>query len=638
MPTPQKKALLVSMPFGALDRPALGISLLKAILCRRGIPCDVRYLNFEFADVIGPSEYHWLSNDLPYTAFAGDWAFTESLYGKRPEATQAYLNEVLIGTWRTPLQDIQRILRVKALTHRFLQHALRSVPWYEYGIVGFTSTFEQNIASLSMARLLKSRHPDIRTVFGGANWEGEMGLELHRQFPFVDYVCSGESDESFPQLVETLLADDLPAEKEISIPGIVYRRGGESVYTGQAPLVRDMDALPYPDFSDYFENLMRDGESDMAAPLLLLETSRGCWWGAKSHCTFCGLNGGAMGFRRKSDARALREILDLSDLWGVRTIHFADNILDMGYFQGMLPQLAAAGRNLDLFYEVKANLTSEQVRLLAGAGVRHIQPGIESLSDHVLALMKKGVTGLRNVQLLKWCKQYGIEVDWNILYGFPGETRQDYETILRMLPAIRFLQAPTVIGPLRLDRFSPYFDHAAESGLINLRPMASYRHLYPFPVESLSRIAYYFEFDYVPDKDPRGFADELIAHTENWIRNPDSGELRSVQLPNHGLALVDTRSGAAHRTIRLDAEDGAAYAYCDEPRTPPQIVKHLCDEFPDRPFHEDDLVGFLTSLTENRLMVTDGKRYLSMAIPVASIGGDSLRTEAADALAAPLPS
>jgi ribosomal peptide maturation radical SAM protein 1 len=334
----------------------------------------------------------------------------------------------------------------------------------------------------------------------------------------------------------------------------------------------------------------------------------------------------------------LREILDLSDLWGVRTIHFADNILDMGYFQGMLPQLAAAGRNLDLFYEVKANLTSEQVRLLAGAGVRHIQPGIESLSDHVLALMKKGVTGLRNVQLLKWCKQYGIEVDWNILYGFPGETRQDYETILRMLPAIRFLQAPTVIGPLRLDRFSPYFDHAAESGLINLRPMASYRHLYPFPVESLSRIAYYFEFDYVPDKDPRGFADELIAHTENWIRNPDSGELRSVQLPNHGLALVDTRSGAAHRTIRLDAEDGAAYAYCDEPRTPPQIVKHLCDEFPDRPFHEDDLVGFLTSLTENRLMVTDGKRYLSMAIPVASIGGDSLRTEAADALAAPLPS
>ena len=53
----------------------------------------------------------------------------------------------------------------------------------------------------------------------------------------------------------------LPVKAKRPIPGIVYRRGGESVYTGQAPLVRDMDALPYPDFSDYFENLMRDGES-----------------------------------------------------------------------------------------------------------------------------------------------------------------------------------------------------------------------------------------------------------------------------------------------------------------------------------------------------------------------------------------
>ena len=67
-----------------------------------------------------------------------------------------------------------------------------------------------------------------------------------------------------------------------------------------------------------------------------------------------------------------------------------------------------------------------------------------------------------------------------------------------------------------------------------------------------------------------------------------------------------------------------------------QIVKHLSAEFPDREFNEDDLVGFLTSLTDNRLMVTDGRRYLSMAIPVASLGNDFLRTEAAEALAVPL--
>ena len=39
------------------------------------------------------------------------------------------------------------------------------------------------------------------------------------------------------------------------------------------------------------------------------------------------------------------------------------------------------------------------------------------------------------MQLLK-CKEYGVAVDWNILYGFPGETLDDYSTILEMLPAI----------------------------------------------------------------------------------------------------------------------------------------------------------------------------------------------------------
>src|SRR3954465_271775 len=43
-------------------------------------------------------------------------------------------------------------------------------------------------------------------------------------------------------------------------------------------------------------------------PLMLIETARGCWWGAKNHCTFCGLNGETMGFRAKSADRVMTEI------------------------------------------------------------------------------------------------------------------------------------------------------------------------------------------------------------------------------------------------------------------------------------------------------------------------------------------
>ena len=78
-----------------------------------------------------------------------------------------------------------------------------------------------------------------------------------------------------------------------------------TVETGAGRPIDDLDALPVPDYSDYFRDLDASGVSADVLPVLLFETARGCWWGAKSHCTFCGLNGGAMAFRAKSQSRAL---------------------------------------------------------------------------------------------------------------------------------------------------------------------------------------------------------------------------------------------------------------------------------------------------------------------------------------------
>src|SRR5262245_59719016 len=89
-----KKVLLVSMPYGALERPALGLSLLKPALAEAGISCDVRYLNFTFAELLGLDRYKWISGELPYTAFAGDWTFTHLLYVERPAADKRYLEEI----------------------------------------------------------------------------------------------------------------------------------------------------------------------------------------------------------------------------------------------------------------------------------------------------------------------------------------------------------------------------------------------------------------------------------------------------------------------------------------------------------------------------------------------------------------
>ena len=124
-----KKVLLLSMPFGALERQALGLSLLKATLTELDIECDVRYLTFTFAEFIGYEEYQWMLFEAPYTAFAGDWTFIHSLYGENREATKHYIEEVLCQTWRLDGAAVERILRIRALTPHFLEYCLVTIPW-----------------------------------------------------------------------------------------------------------------------------------------------------------------------------------------------------------------------------------------------------------------------------------------------------------------------------------------------------------------------------------------------------------------------------------------------------------------------------------------------------------------------------
>src|SRR3954452_9367434 len=110
------------MPFGALERPSLGLSLLKPRLAEEGLTCDVRYLTFTFAELIGHDDYQWLCYEVPYTAFAGDWCFTAALYGLDRGREQEYLDRILRETWQMDDASVRRVLRVRSLVPHFLEH------------------------------------------------------------------------------------------------------------------------------------------------------------------------------------------------------------------------------------------------------------------------------------------------------------------------------------------------------------------------------------------------------------------------------------------------------------------------------------------------------------------------------------
>jgi len=593
------RVLLINMPFAAIDSPSLALGLFKSRLRAQGVACDVRHLNVDFAEMIGSENYEFM---LRLDAIlGGEQLFARALFGGHIPPAEEFYREVL-ATSSAGADVPPRMEQIRQYVQPFLQRCLDTIPWQSYDIVGFTSLFEQNLASLALARLIKQRYPETIIVFGGANCEAEMGLTLHRCFPFVDFVCAGEADESFPELVDRLRYHHAVD----GLRGVVHRKNGISVYAGPARVMENLDPLPVPDYDDYFEQLGRSPLRERVNPALLIESARGCWWGEKSHCTFCGLNGLTMAFRTKSVERTLEEIAGLIGRYGVRIVRFVDNILSPHYFRDLLPEIARRELKADYICEVKSNLKKQQILVMARAGLT-VQAGIENLSSHVLDLMAKGSNSLMNIQTLKWCRQYNVSADWNLIYGFPGEVPDDYRRNLELARMLTHLHPPSGCGRIRLDRFSPNFNRAGEKGLVNVRPFNFYKYLYPFDTETLSNLIYYFDFDYKETIDDGGCLVELTEAVETWKSRAD--HLVMERTPR-GLTIHDSRPVAKWRETEVAAIAARIYEFCDRSQALSRIIE-VAKELGEAP---ERVRPMLDEFVDRRLMVREGDRYLSLAV------------------------
>ncbi|UQU65949.1 RiPP maturation radical SAM C-methyltransferase [Couchioplanes caeruleus] len=604
--------VLVSMPFMDIDWPSIQLGLLSEILRGHGFPVRTLHANLDFAAGIGADYYRQLAGRK--ARLVAEWLFSVEAFGPAaPDHDGRLLDDFAAeladlgdggrggdADWRARLLHTRRV-EVPAYLDRLAADPM----WDGVKVVGFTSTFQQNAASFALARRLKRDNPELITVFGGANFDGEMGPEWVRAVPSVDLAVVGEADTAFPRLLDRLVAGVPPTGE----PGVACRIDGEVATTPPAPPLRQLDELPAPDYAEYFERAGRLGLLPRTGPGAVpipFESSRGCWWGEKHHCTFCGLNGSTMMFRAKSPQRMADEFVTQARRYHSFRFHGVDNIVDMGYLKDLFPVLAAEGVTYQIFYEVKANLTRAQVRTLAQAGVTQIQPGIESLSSRVLRLMRKGARAAQNVNLLRWAAYYGVEVGWNLLYGFPGETEQDYAGQAALLPHLVHLQPPTGAGRVWIERFSPLFGESPSR-----TPEASYRYVYPDTVD-LGKAAYFFEYDLPGALPPDAYA-ALVKETAAWSdawsapRRPTLTYWSSPGL----VQIYDGRHPGAEGTYTFEGPLADLYAACsDRPITAAAVHDRLGGSLTTAQIREA-----LDEFADRGLVVLDESLALSLALP-----------------------
>lgn len=604
-----KPVALVSMPTLSGRFPSFQLALLKPTLERAGIPTQSFSLFMYFGTHIG-----WRINEAiadVWPSMVGEWIWTKAAFGDEVESDKDEYFQVYERIFRAicdragcTIEDIRRI-RSEA-TISFIDFCVNSIDWSRFGLIGFSVVFQQLLSSVALAKALKIRYPDIPIIMGGAGFEDDIADEIMRNCPQIDYLHCGDAELSFPEMVRRLYK----GEPMRDLKGIMWRDDGEVIYSGRAPNFSDMNSTPIPDFDEYFYARKESSYINYEGArqvLLPIETARGCWWGEKNHCTFCGLNRSGMEFRAKDADNVISQLEALTRRYGIFHFNAIDNILAPEYSGKLFGRLAEANTDIRIHYEVRPSISRAQLKEMRRGGLFSVQPGVESLSTHILKIMRKHTTGMRNLELIKWCTYYGIHNFYNILVRFPGETAEDYRIQCDVISKIAHLQPPYAIVKARADRGSPMFFDPESQSITSLRPAACYEYIFPKGRFNLERVSYYFDHQMentVADEQYTEIFSLVADWQESW-EQPQTPYLRYRK----SLTTIVIEDGRESRPRSLAYSDGAAllYEYCADARSPGDIAARFNNEQWVEPalseFVEKDLIIFL-----------DG-RYLSLALP-----------------------
>jgi hypothetical protein len=195
---------LISMPFHSVYYPSIQIGLLKAIASRAGFEVETFHLYLDLAAKISPQVF--TSSVVRRRSMTFEWLFGVAAFGPADHDGDFFEQFPDQQEWiQKTGKDIQYFSELRqSVFPGWIEDWATCVDWSRYGLIGFTTMFQQNVASLALARHIKEKHPSVKIIFGGANMEAEMGVAFIQAFPFIDYVATGEADLLLPALLKEL--------------------------------------------------------------------------------------------------------------------------------------------------------------------------------------------------------------------------------------------------------------------------------------------------------------------------------------------------------------------------------------------------------------------------------------------------
>lgn len=295
--------------------------------------------------------------------------------------------------------------------------------------IGFGSPYLRLAAEMS--RMIRAR-TGAKILVGG----------IHPTFAqedcvdFADAVAVGEGE---PVVVEMArrFAEGLDWN---GIPGLRLRGEDEVRPT---PLIRDLDALPFLDFSPEHKvviegrRVMR-GEPYSKLGIVRLHASRGCPY----VCSYCynaslaDVYDKRVPFRRRSVDSIMAEIAHARrHLSRMRRIKFDDDtfIFPRSWIEEFCRRYP---REVGIPFDIMLNPESirrDDVENLAKAGLKGVQIGVEAAGEEEVAMYDRKDSRVVIREFAGWAKRLGLQVNYDVILDNPMATDADRDAMIHLL-------------------------------------------------------------------------------------------------------------------------------------------------------------------------------------------------------------
>ena len=316
------KIALISTPWAPSDSPTIALGALKSVLQQHGHYCKCFYSSNRFYEVATEVlnegvDYMMEIITMDPGLLIYDWLFSRTAFGPHPK-DKHYIDFYL----QNYLKD--QFVEMREQFEKLMDEIARE-PWDEYDYIGFSCTHSQTIPSLALAKCIHREHPEVPLIFGGCAVDAQAAVELAK-FSHVSLAIIGEGEKALIDFLE-----NPTDEKVINAPSLT---------------AEEFSNLPVPDYDEFY--------AEIDSVECSIEGSRGCWYGDKITCSFCGMVPEA---KFRPNRNIIDNIKQLANKYNVKRFEFSDLLIPSSFIHTVFPK--TQDLNLHFHYNIRADTFSQ---------------------------------------------------------------------------------------------------------------------------------------------------------------------------------------------------------------------------------------------------------------------------------------